>query len=240
MIKVKDYSKCIKSDRKKINLNVLAPQVEYRMCVVGPSNSGKTNMVVDLILNHVHFDKLYVFAKDLEEPLYEFLKDFFNKCKQVMERKTDTEIQDIAFFSNKLEDLPNIDEVDKRKQHLIIFDDFVTERHQECIEDIFVRSRKKGFSTIYISQSWFDIPKIVRLNSDYFALFNIGNKKELRSIADSHSTKIEFNVFMELYREIMKTPYSFMLIDKKTKKLPMHIRNGWSGLLDDKSLFDLD
>lgn len=234
MINIKDYSKCIKNKINYINQNPLAPQHPFRLLIIGPSGSGKTNMMVDLIINHIYFDKIYIFAKDLEEPLYEFLKDFFAKCKKRIEKKLNRDMPDIAFFSDELADIPDIDEIDKKKQHLIIFDDFVTERDQDDIKDIFVRGRKKNISTIYLSQSYFDVPKIVRLNAQYFALFNIADRKELRAIADTHSARLDFKTFINLYQEIVKEPFQFMVIDTKTTQMPLHIRKGWDGLLTNK------
>lgn len=234
MIKIKDYSKCIQNKINYINPNPLAPQHPFRLLIIGPSGSGKTNMMIDLIINHICFDKIYIFAKDLEEPLYEFLEDFFKRCKETIEKKLGQVIPEISFFSDELDNVPDIDEIDKKKQHLIIFDDFVTEKEQDEVKEIFVRGRKKNISTIYLSQSYFDVPKIVRLNAQYFALFNISDRKELRAIADTHSSRVDFKKFMQLYQEIVKEPYQFMVIDTKTTKMPLHIRKGWSGLLTNK------
>jgi hypothetical protein len=240
MIKVQDFSKCIKNKNKCINYNKLSPQDYFRMNIIGPSGSGKTWMMLSMVLNDIHFDKIYVFAKDLEEPLYIFLKDFFKKCKNKIEKITNKSCPEIAYFSSSLEDIPDVDDLDKTKQNLIIFDDFVNEKDQNFIEDLFIRGRKKHTSIIYLSQSYFKTPKIVRLNSEYFALFNICDKKELRSIADTHSTKISYDSFMNLYKQCMREKYQFLLIDNKTQFLPMHIRCGWSKLLSKKILYEFE
>ena len=222
---VKNYTDCYKGGTVSINITELAPKWAFRLLIIGPSGSGKTNMLVDLLLNHIYYDNIYIYAKDLEEPLYLFLKEFFEKVKNIKGSELRAEFHDTL-------ELPNIDTIDKKKQSLIIFDDFITEKDQSLIKDLFVRGRKKNISTIYLSQSYFDIPRIIRLNSQYFALFDISDKKELRSIADSHSTRVSFNEFQDLYREIMDEPFSFMVIDKVSPHLPLHLRKKWDGLLN--------
>jgi len=231
MDKITNFSKLIKDDIKPINLNPLAPKWPFRMLCIGSSGSGKTNMMIDLILKHIHFDKIYVFRKDETEKLYEFLQKFLDKCKKRIEKETCLEIGDIIKMSNKFEDLPNIDDLDLNLQTLIIFDDFITQKDQSKVEELFLRGRKKNTSIIYITQSYFKVPDLIRENCGYYAIFDIAQKNQLRALANTHSTRISFDKFMELFKEIKKTPYNFMLIDKVSKDLPMHIRSGWTGLL---------
>ena len=48
----------------------------FRMLIIGPSGSGKTSTLLHLIQNlnrTTPVDKIYLYAKDLSEPKYEFL-----------------------------------------------------------------------------------------------------------------------------------------------------------------------
>lgn len=225
-MEVEDWSKYYKCKTKAINLNPLAPQWPFRLVIIGPSGKGKTNFMIDLIMKHLWYEKIYILAKDLEEDLYVFLKDFFKKCKE----KLGSEAVEAQFF-NELEDLPDINSLDKNIQTLFIFDDFVLENHQDAIEEYYLRGRKKNASMMYLTQNYFDTPINIRKNSDYFVLFDVEDKKELRSIADTHSNRISFQQFIKFYREILNSPYDFMLIDKRTQYLPLHIRKNWNGLM---------
>ena len=227
-MEVKNYNEYITSG-DGINICDLCCEWPFRMSVVGPSGSGKTNMVVDMVLNHIYFDDIYVLAKDLEEPLYVFLKEKLESINELIEQQDNNEIQKkgISFRSELTLD---VDALDKTKQSLIIIDDMVTNRDQRVAEELFIRGRKKNASTLYLSQSYFQIPKMIRLNSSYFAIFNIPNKRQLRSIADTHSTRYEFKEFMAMFKEIHRTPYNFMLIDNVTKIPQLHIRSGWDGI----------
>ena len=65
----------------------------------------------------------------------------------------------------------------------------------------------------FITQSYFSVPKEVRLNSKYYLIMKIQNKKELQNIAINHSADIDYKDFMNVYRKCTKEPYSFLTID---------------------------
>ena len=41
----------------------------------------------------------------------------------------------------------------------------------------------------------------------------INNRRELQNIATNHSADIDYQAFMKIYRECIKKPYSFLIID---------------------------
>ena len=66
---------------------------------------------------------------------------------------------------------------------------------------------------MFINQSYFFVPKNVRLNSTHYLIIKISNKKELQNIAINHSADIDYNDFVRIYRECTRKPYSFLTID---------------------------
>ena len=66
---------------------------------------------------------------------------------------------------------------------------------------------------MFITQSYFSIPKDVILNSTHYLMMKIHNKKELQNIVINHSADIDYKDFMKIYRECTKEPYSFLIID---------------------------
>jgi len=76
--------------------------------------------------------------------------------------------------------------LDKEYQNLIIFDDFVTEKDQNLIIDLFIRRRKKNKWVIYFTQSYFSTLKDIRLEWNYFVFFNISNHREVLEIQTDH------------------------------------------------------
>ena len=68
-------------------------------------------------------------------------------------------------------------------------------------------------SLVFITQSCFSVPKEVRLNSTYYLIIKIQNKKELQNIALNHSADVDYKDFVKVYRKCTKEPYSFFTID---------------------------
>ena len=64
-----------------------------------------------------------------------------------------------------------------------------------------------------ITQSYFSVPKDVRLNTTHYLIIKINNRKELQNIATNHSEDIDYKDFMKIYRECTKEPYSFLTTD---------------------------
>ena len=100
----------------------------------------------------------------------------------------------------------------------IVFDDMIAnvmknKTFQATIKELFIRYRKLSISLVFITQSYFPVPKDVRLNSLYYLIMKINNKRELQNIAINHSADIDYKDFMKIYRECTKEPYSFLTID---------------------------
>ena len=81
------------------------------------------------------------------------------------------------------------------------------------MEELFIRCRKLNISLVFISQSYFSIPRVVRLNSLHYLIMKINKKRELQNIAINHSADIDYKNFVEIYGECTKEPYSFLNID---------------------------
>ena len=114
----------------------------------------------------------------------------------------------------------NIDDYNpnRKRKILIIFDDMIVDimtnkKFQAIIKELFIRCRKLNISLVFITQSYFSVPKDVRLNSTHYSIMKINNKRELQNITTSHSAGIGYKDFMKIYRECIKEPFNFMAID---------------------------
>ena len=81
------------------------------------------------------------------------------------------------------------------------------------VTELFIRIKKLNISIVFITQSYFKVPKDVRLNSTHFFIIKTLNKRELPQIALNHSSNIDFKDFMKIYKECTKEPYSFLVND---------------------------
>ena len=80
---------------------------------------------------------------------------------------------------------------------------------------MFIRCRKLNISLVFITQSYFFVPKDVRLNSSHYLIMKINNKRELQNIAINHSVDIDYQDFIKIYGGCTKEPYHFLTIDTK-------------------------
>ena len=101
---------------------------------------------------------------------------------------------------------------------LIVFDDMIADmlsnkKLNPIVTELFIRGRKLNISLVFITQSYFAVPKNIRLNSTHYFIMKIPNKQELQQIAFNHSSDIDFKDFMNLYKKCTAKPYSFLVID---------------------------
>ena len=115
------------------------------------------------------------------------------------------------------DNINNYNLIRKRKK-LIVFDDMIADimtnkRFQAIIKELFIRCRKLNISLVFITQSYFSVPKDVRLNSAHYLVIKINNRIELKNIATDNSADIDYRDFKKSYRECTKVPYNFLTID---------------------------
>ena len=73
--------------------------------------------------------------------------------------------------------------------------------------------QKIKYFTCFITESYFSIPKDVRLNATHYFIMKINNKREFQNIAINHSADIDYQDFKKIYRECTKEPFNFLTID---------------------------
>ena len=100
----------------------------------------------------------------------------------------------------------NIDEynTDKENKILVVFDDIIAvmirnKKLNSVVTELFIRGRKLNISLVFITQSYFKVPKDVRLNTSHFFIAKIPNKRELQQIAINHSSDISTKDFTNIY-----------------------------------------
>ena len=78
-----------------------------------------------------------------------------------------------------------------------------------------IRCRKLTISLVFITQSYFSVPKDIRLHSTHYLIMKINHKRELQNIAINHFADNDYQDFIKIYRECTKEPYNFLTIDFK-------------------------
>ena len=99
-----------------------------------------------------------------------------------------------------------------------MFDDMIADmksnkKLSHITAELFLRGRKLNISLIFISQSYLEVPKTIRLDITHYFIMKIPNKREFQQIAANHSSDMDFKDFMKLSKEYYKEPYSFLVND---------------------------
>ena len=75
----------------------------------------------------------------------------------------------------------------RKRKILIVFDviAYITtnKKFQAIIKELFIKCRKLNISLVFITQSYFSVPKHVRLSSTHYLIMKINSKRELQNIA---------------------------------------------------------
>ena len=162
-------------------------------------------------------DKIYLYAKDLEEPKYQLL---IEKREQAGIKNLQDKNAFIEYW-NSIDDIyNNIDDYNskRRRKKLIVFDDMIADimtnkKFQAILKELFIRCRKLNIALPFITQSYFTVPKEVRLNSSHYVIFKVNNRRELQQIVIDHSADTDYKEFVKIYRNCTKEPYSFLTIN---------------------------
>ena len=95
----------------------------------------------------------------------------------------------------------------------MIADIIVYKKLNPVVTDLLIRGRKLKISIVFITQSYFKLPKDVRINSTNIFIMKIFNRRELQQILSSHSSDSNFKTFINIYKKCAAEPYSFLVHD---------------------------
>ena len=156
-------------------------------------------------------------GKDPYEAKYQLLtnkKEFkclkhFNDCKACIE-----------YSNDKNGIYKNIEKYNlaKKCKMLIVFDDMIADilnnkKFNLIVTEVFIRGRKLNISFVFLIQSYFAVPKNIRLNFTHYFILKIPHKQEFSQILFNYSSDIDFRNFMNLYKKYTVKPYPFLVID---------------------------
>lgn len=178
-----------------------------RCLICGPSNCGKTNLMIGLLLheNGLRFQNVYVYSKTLFQPKYTFLDNILKLVPGVTFEKYH-ERQEVI---NPQHANPN---------SIIIFDDVACE-NQNNIRDYFAMGRHKNIDSFYLNQTYSKVPKqLIRDNANLIVLFK-QDDINLKHVYDEHvNVDMAWSTFRQMCSKIWSEPYSYVVINKDCDK----------------------
>lgn len=213
-VKNNDF-KCNDEKTKNKRHSPLLPN-SIRSLIVGPSNCGKTNVMITLIEhpNGLKFENVYIYSKSLNQPKYEYLKNLLQPIKG-MQYKT---------FSNNT-DVISLEKT--RPNSVFIFDDIACEK-QDNVRSYFAMGRHNNIDSFYLCQTYTRIPKhLIRDNANLIIIFK-QDDMNLKHIYDDHvNNDMSFNEFRKACAKCWYKPYGFLVIDRDSPLNNGRYRDGF-------------
>jgi len=210
-----------KDSLKHMKSNKFAPDWPFRLLVCGGSHSGKTNMVINLMLGnklqrmfkgkkgdrYIKNDDLVLIGKHFE-PKWQLVQTSY----RVFANGPKPHQEDITFKTIAPNKIPDITKFPSERSTVVVFEDLCAEskKVQERIIPYFISGRHRNISPIYVSQKYTQTPKIIRENISHLALFRgsgsrddiarivrqyTDDPKKASKIIDKHLREREFIVF---------------------------------------------
>jgi hypothetical protein len=180
-----------------------------RILICGTSGSCKTSTVKNIIRCYSCFEKIYLFAKDLNEPIYHELTDI---CKAV-----EAEIgENILFESDDIDDLPPLTDIDANKNNLCIVDDMIAEKKAKLknMAAMWIRGRRKNVSTLFLTQKFTETPLLIRSNTTYYIFKRMSDDDETRRIFRRWAGPKTVDEMFNMYKKITTASIDdFFMVD---------------------------
>ena len=157
------------------------PDYPYRILIIGSSGSGETNSLFNEISHQPDIDKIYLYPKDPYEAKHQLL---INK-REIADLEHLSDCKAFIEYSNDIDDIyKNFEEYNPNKKYKILIFLLIWLLIYLVIKN---RGIKLNISLIFITQSYFAVPKNIRLNSADYVIMKIPNKWDLQQIAFDHS-----------------------------------------------------
>jgi GTPase SAR1 family protein len=190
------------------------PILPMRSLIIGPSASGKTYLLNNLITNIYKncFERVYIFSQSIYlDRTYDPIKE---TQKEIKNEDLYFETFDEAALQNIINNHSRIiaklkDEKSKEMYNIcIVIDDFIDDRrisnNSKALNSLFIRGRHSFISTICLIQKYISVSPMIRLNVSALMIFKLKNMKDLNALLDETSALINKKKLLEIYERAIE------------------------------------
>lgn len=214
----------------------LLPQHPFHVLVTAPTSGGKTNLVLNMLFKmNLQYDVVHIVAKNVHEDKWLFAQKQLEREEKRLKKITGMDYKMVYTYTS-LSEVPTIEEMESipnPPQSIMIIDDFVNEKNQTVLEDLFIGCRKVNMSMIYLAQRYFKVPKTIRENVFYNIFFRGNDNRSMREISQNLSSTLGDEKFRKFFTHCTESkPYGFFLVDIKTENPKLRFRCGFDGVLE--------
>lgn len=184
-------------------------ELPFRALICTASGGGKSNLCLNILLELTKTLHKVIIITKASEPLYDLMKA---RLKDQV---------DVVYLAEG-GTMPTIAKMPKGQNGLIVYDDMVLDQ-DKSIGEMFIRGRKLGYSSIFISQSFFGTVKLIRQNVSYVWLGRGISKRDLRLILSEYALSMTRDELEKLYAQTTERPMQFLMLDLIKRQARMNI-----------------
>lgn len=201
--------------------SVLLPN-SIRCIIAGPSNCGKTNLLVNLIIseNGLKFENIYIYSKTLWQSKYKYLKELLQP------------MQGLGYHEFSSSD-DVIEPKDAKVNSIIIFDDVITEKNQDIIKNYYSLGRHRNIDSFYLTTTYTRVGKhLIRDNCNFLIVFRQDELNLKHIYSDMGiACHMKFDQFQKFCFECWGEQYGFLVIDLDSEVDCGRYRKGFANYL---------
>jgi hypothetical protein len=180
----------------------------FRAIILGPSYSGKTNLVMHILKHSPHiYSHLHIIARNPDQEIYNYLRDKLGKFITIHDPDNPPSVDDI----------PNIGSL-----QLVIIDDYSNDKklQKQLFSHYFTRGRHHLLSTCFLSHSYFATDKMIRLNSEYVFILKANSKRDLQMVCkDFNIPGVDEYKLIQAYNQATKKKGQALFVDSVNQEL---------------------
>ena len=195
------------------NRQIFKIDIPFRALICAQTGGSKTQFLLNMLDRLNCFSRFYLFCRDITEPLYKFL---ITKLHHMGKKKG----EELVFFSNRLSNLPEPEELDPHYSNVIIVDDMLAEKMQDLdkVAKLAVFARHYNCSMIFLVQSFYCVPRLFRDQCNYIFIKKHNSVRRLKQVINQYSggTNYTEKELIAIYEEIIKEPLDALLFDIQT------------------------
>ena len=130
-----------------------------------------------------------------------------------------------------LTNTPQLDKFDREYNHLVVWDDLVLSKDLSMVENNYIRARKLNVSVIFLSQSYYRIPKMIRNNCTYMVLLKLSGQREVNMILSEMGLGVTKEQLLKIYEFATREKLQGLLIDLEAEPAE-RFRKGITQIID--------
>jgi GTPase SAR1 family protein len=225
-IQLKEYN-C-----KQSKYNDVVPKLPMRSMLVGPSSSGKTVLLSNMILDIYRdcFSRIYIWSPSINVdstwlPVKDYIRDHIKpneREKIYFDSYEPSELEAVIKTQQKVIDYQKEQKHKDLYQILILVDDFIDDpsftRKSQLLHQLYIRGRHYMISTITATQVYKAVSPVIRKNMTHLFIYRLRNYADLEAIIEEMSAVYDKKTLLEMYHEAISEPYSFLYINLMQKQ----------------------